>query len=597
MTWGSDAGEDSHIKKKVLQEQEHNVDLPQCEKEPMDMEPSRAGREREAYLPPEGEGTVLPAKRKKSGVFGDVDETSNFKKSKGSRAKLQVDETQAPSEDDLDGTDKRYNVQKPKRDMLIHKSRETQHSNLLDKDTQQINSVLRDIESGNEKQRREEKEQTKMFTEERRLKTSQLEKYRRSKEEDSDSEQRIQKRRKDSDVHSERHHPVIKPKTPHFVNEDHNRSTSSKISTSSLGSSGVGLKGASSPVESTVSSSPVRGMNGNKEVRNGRDPPGNLPADMGMHQQSCSPGPKHVRNASRGSSWDEGEFRQGGVSQNATRSRKYESSEARDDEWYNDEDRGADHGHTFVQHGERQAHGSREKDEMDEHHRRRHGNRDRDNDRGRLGARDNDHVDEEDRHLRERSMRDDRGRSRETGLEKPGGRSWVDSRKQEGVNHVLNKDDAVPVSIQGHGPKDGGFSKDPSREGDRTVSRKESGFGPSDVMINKRLVVSSNARVLGERGDALKREDLEVGVVKPSVGEGVAGSPAKKEYAQAQHLATVAIKDATSLKHSADRLKVRAIVLLCSYVHFEFFITQNLQQFGSILELVHLPTPKWDLLV
>lgn len=268
--------------------------------------------------------------------------------------------------------------------------------------------------------------------------------------------------------------------------------------------------------------------------------------------QSSSPATKHVRAASRGSSLDEGEYRHPGATHNSTRFAKQDSSgEARDDGWYDEEDRGVDRGqnHNHHHHPERHPHSSGDVDDVDGQQVRRKSNRERDSDSRRLDIRDNDHGDH---HAKDRNTnaRDDRGRP---GLDKPGERPLEDS-KPDGVEHAHKRDDA---SAQAHGGRVALPVKDNNRESDRPVPNvRKDGVGPSD--FSKRPGASSNTRSGGDRGEALKRDDLD-GVVKSSVGEAATSSPVKKDkeqHAQVMQIANNYLKDAKDLKHSADRLKV-----------------------------------------
>jgi len=90
--------------------------------------------------------------------------------------------------------------------------------------------------------------------------------------------------------------------------------------------------------------------------------------------------------------------------------------------------------------------------------------------------------------------------------------------------------------------------------------RKDGGgiaVGPSD--FTKRPGASSNTRGGGDRGEALKRDDSDAGLLKTSVGDAATSSSAKKDreqHAQVMQTANNYLKDAKDLKHSADRLKV-----------------------------------------
>lgn len=552
-------GEDTRIKKKALQEQELNLEASQWSKEAMDVEPIHGEKERGLLVSGETQGGG-PGKRKKVGTFEDLDETPYQKKNKGGRARLQFDDPQAPSEDEYVEVDKRANVQKSKRETSTLKPRDTgllSHTGLQDKETQDINSVLKDLREndGVPEKRREDRDQG------RRSKAS--EKQWRSKEDGSDSEQRTWKKRRD-DTSYDRPNEASPREKPAYGRKDLNRSTSSKVSNSSSGS----LKGVGSPLESTVSSSPVRATNGNRELFNNRVASGHAALGTDTAMQS-SPGPKHVRAASRGSSLDEGEYRHPGVTHNTTRFGKQDSSgEARDDGWYDDEDRGVDRGHSHNHHSERHPHSSGDIDDLDGQQVRRKGNRERDSDRRRLDIRDNDHVDYSDHNVKDRNTRDDRCRPpRESGLEKPGERSWDEDLKPDGPKYANKRDDTY---AQGHGARGGPSNKGTNRESDRIVSnaRKDGGgtdVGPSDV--NKRPGASSNTRGGGDRGEALKREDLEMGLAKSFVGEVATGSPAKKDkeqYAEAILKSNNFMKKAKDLKHSADRLKV--CVLFQGYI-------------------------------
>lgn len=535
-------GEDTRIKKKVLQDQERNLEASQWRTEALDIEPIQGEKERGLLPPGETQGGG-PGKRKKVGAFEDLDETPNLKKNKGGRARLQFDDSQVPSEEDYMETDKKANVQKSKRETSILKPKDVSHTGLQDKETQDINSVLKDLREndGVSEKRREDRDQG------RRSKAS--EKQWRSKEDASDSEQRTWKKRRD-DASYDRPNQSSPREKPAYGREDFNRSTSSKVSNSSSGS----LKGVGSPLESTVSSSPVRATNGNREFIN-RVASGHAALGTDMAMQS-SPGPKHVRAASRGSSLDEGEYRHTGVTHNTTRFGKQDSSgEARDDGWYDEEDRGMDRGHSHNHHPERHPHSSGDIDDLDGQQVRRKGNRERDSDRRRLDIRDNDHVDH---NAKDRNTRDDRCRPpRESGLEKPGERSWEEDVKPDGAKYAHKRDDS---SAQAHGARAGPPSKETNRESDRIVSnaRKDGGgvaVGPSDV--NKRPGASSNTRGGSDRGEALKREDMETGLAKSFVGEVATCSPVKKdkEYAHAILTSNNFMKTAKDLKHSADRLK------------------------------------------
>lgn len=516
-------GEDTRSKKKVLQEQERNIEASQWSKEDMDLEPLPCDRERVGFLHPGETQGGGPGKRKKTvGAAEDLDEISNLKRSKPVKPKVQYDDLQVPSEDDYVETDKRGNVQKSKRDMSMQKPKDNSNTTLQDKETQDINSVLKDLRNRDGVEKREDdRDQGK--------RSKGLEKQRRSKEDVSDSEQRTWKKRRDDALYERPSQASPQGKST-YGREDLNRSTSSKVSNSSSGSSGPGLKGVGSPLESTVSSSPVRVANGNREFSN-RVAPGHtaLGADIAMQS---SPGPKHVRAASRGSSFDEGEYRQPGATHNTTRFGKQDSSgEARDDGWYDEEDRGVDRAHSHNYHPERHPHSSGDIDD-DGHQRRRKGNREHDSDSRRLDIRDYDHVDHSDHYVKERNNpRDDKCRPpRESVPEKP---------------------------VQGHGVRVAPVSKDSNREGDRIVSnlRKDGGgtaAGPTD--LSKRPGASSNTRGGGDRGDGLKREDMEIGLTKASAGEVATDSPAKKEHAHALQSKTL-MKAAKDLKHSADRMK------------------------------------------
>ncbi|KAG0560531.1 hypothetical protein KC19_10G187700 [Ceratodon purpureus] len=532
-------GEDTRIRKKALQEQERNIEASQWSKEAMDVEPIQGEKERGLPPPHETQGGG-PGKRKKVGTFEDLDETPNLKKNKGGRARLQFDDPQVPSEEEYLETEKRVNVQKSKREMSVLRPKDVSHSGLQDKETQDINFVLKDLREndGVPEKRREDRDQG------RRSKAS--EKQWRSKEDASDSEQRNRKKRRD-DASYDRPNQVSPREKPSYGREDFNRSTSSKVSNSSSGS----LKGVGSPLESTVSSSPVRATNGNRELFTNRVAQGHAALGTDMAMQS-SPGPKHVRAASRGSSLDEGEYRHPGVTHNTTRFGKQDSSgEARDDGWYDEEDRGVDRGHSHNHHPERHPHSSGDIDDVDGQQVRRKGNREID--RRRLDIRDNDHLDHSDHIAKDRNTRDDRCRPpRESGLEKPGERSWDEDSKLDGTKYAHKRDD---TSAQAHGARVGPPSKETIRENDRIVlnTRKDgSGIAVEPLDVNKRPGASSNTRGGGDRGEALKREDVETGLAKSFVGEVAAGSPAKKDKEQYAHAIQ---KRATNLKHSADRFK------------------------------------------
>lgn len=516
----------------------------------MDLEPIQGEKERGGLVPPGETQTGGPWKRKKAGAVDDLDESPNLKKNKGGRGRLQFDDPQMPSEDDCAESDKRANVQKSKRETSMLKPKDVSHSGLQDKETQDINAVLKDLRDyeGAPEKRREDREQG------RRSKGS--EKPWRSKEDASDSEQRTWKKPRDDDRPNQASPLTLKPT---YGRDETYRSTSSKVS---ISSSGSGLKGVGSPLESTVSSSPVRAANGNnRELFNARVGSGHAVVGTDVAMQS-SPGPKHVRAASRGSSLDEGEYRHPGVTHNTTRFGKQDSSgEARDDGWYDEEDRGVDRGQNHNHHPERHPHSSGDIDDVDGQQVRRKGNRERDSDSRRLDIRDNDHVDHIDHHAKDRntSTRNDRGRPL---LDKPGEKPLEDSKPLDGVKYAHKRDDA---STQGqHGARVGPPIKDMNRESDRIVRKDAGGIavGPSD--FTKRPGASSNTR--GDRGEVLKRDDLDTALAKISVGEAAAtSSPAKKDkeqHAQVMQTANNYLKDAKDLKHSADRLKVFVLILV-----------------------------------
>lgn len=563
-------GDDTRVKKKASQEQDRTFEVSHWGKEAMDLDPVQSDKDR-GQVPPGETQSSGPWKRKKAGAE-DLEETPNMKKNKGGRARLQFEESQVPSEDDFVETDKRVNVQKPKRETSMLKPKDVLHSGLQDKETQDINAVLKDLRGdyeGAAEKRRDDSDSG------RRFKAS--EKPWRSKEDASDSEQRTWKKRRDDASHDRPNQASpVRERATTYGREETYRSTSSKVSISSSGSSGLGLKGVGSPLESTVSSSPVRATNGNNNIKNNvsnnremfnaRVGPGHAAVDTDIALQS-SPGPKHVRAASRGSSLDEGEYRHPGLTHNTTRFGKQDSSgEARDDGWYDEEDRGMDRGQNHSHYPERHPHSSGDVDDVNGQQVRRKGNRERDSDSRRLDFRDNDHVDHSGHNAKDRNTtsRDDRGRSyRDSGVDKLGERALEDSKPLDGANRYAHKRD--DPSTQGHGARVSLPTKDIIRESDRVIQsvRKDGGgvgVGPSES--SKRPGASSNIRG-GDRGDAPKRDDLDTGPAKPSVGEAATSSPAKKDkdqHAQVMQTANIYIKDATDLKHSADRLKVFVLV-------------------------------------
>uniref|UniRef100_A0A7I4B662 CW-type domain-containing protein n=1 Tax=Physcomitrium patens TaxID=3218 RepID=A0A7I4B662_PHYPA len=516
-------GEDTRIKKKVLQEQERNVDAPQWSKESMDLELPQVYKERTGVLlPGETQGSG-PGKRKKTGTAEDLDEIQNSKRSKLDRSKLQYDDLQDPSENCLE-TDKRVNVQKLKREISVQKPGDNLHTIIHHKETNDINSVLEDLRDHDGVEKRGE-------VRDQGRNSKGLEKQKKSKEDANDSDQRTWKKRRD-DTSYHRPSQSSPPGKSTYEREDFNRSTSSKVSNSSSGSSGLGLRGVGSPLESTVSSSPVRVGNGNRDLFYNRVASGHATSGIDTGMQ-LSPGPKHARAPSRGSSLDEGEYRLPGVIQNTSRCGKQDSGgEARDDVWYDGEDREADRGHN--QHSERLLHNSGDMDDDGQQLRRR-GNRERDSDSRRFDIRDHDDVDHSDHHVKERNnARDNKCRPpRDCGQEK--------------------------ITL-GRGGRVAPSSKDINREGDRIVSNmcKDGGgtaVGPAD--LNKRPVASSNTRGGVDRGEALKREVTEARLAKPLVVEIATVSPAKKEHDHAIQTSKKYMQDAKDLKHSADRLKMK----------------------------------------
>ena len=548
-------GEDTRIKKKALQEHERNLEASQWSKEAMDVEPIR-GEKESGVLPPGEIQCGGPGKRKKVGTFEDLDETPNLKKNKGGKTRPPYDDPEARSDEEYVETDRRANSQKSKRETSILKPKDISHTGLQDKGTQDINFVLKDLrENGGVPEKSREESDLG-----RRSKAS--EKQWRLKEDASDSEQRTWKKRMDDASYDKPNQASPREKSA-YGREDFNRSTSSKVSNSSSSS----LKGVGSPLESTVSSSPVRATIGNRELFNNKVVPGHATLGIDMTMQS-SPGPKHVRAASRGSSLDEGEYRRPGVAHNTTRFGKQDSSgEARDDGWYDEEDRGVDRGHSQSHQPERHRHSSGDIEDVDGQHVRRKGNRERDSERRRLDITENDHLDRFDNDAKGRNIRHDRCRpSRESGLEKPGERSWEDDLKADGAKYAPKRDDSF---AQAHAVRVGPSSKETNRESDKIVSnaRRDGGgivVGPLDA--NKRPGAYSNTRGGGDRGEALKREDTETGLAKSFVGEGATGSPAKKDkehYAHAILTSNNYLKNAKDLKHSADRLKVFVLLQGC----------------------------------
>lgn len=559
-------GEDIRLKKKVQREEERNTDPSQREKEFMDIEPIQVSKERDETLHLEGEArgaSTVPAKRKKLGAFDNADETKPAKKTKAGHAKTQVNDMRAANDEECNEGGKWQGTQRGKSALGSLKAKDLPHSSLADIDTKNITAVVKDIrdsfehhESGDEIGR-EEGESLRRIAADRRLREV-FEKQRKLKEDESESEERGGKRRKKEAELDLKRHPdrPISAGPPMYRKEGWNQSTSSKVVTSSLESSGTRSKARASPIESTVSSSPVRLTKGDRDFpitgRDGLENP-TLRTDNAPLQRSCSESPKRKGDTSRRSSWDEGEYRHAGSRKTFEKPRKYESNHAPQDmDWYY-EDRGGDPGYSYDHHGDRRVERNRDLDERDNHYGRRGNDSfDQDSDRGRHESR----GDQEDRYSRERSTRDDRGRpsSRESRLDKPGGRPWRNDRQPDGVEDIPSKDETLHLE---HGGRESGSFRD----GDRgPLSRKESeaaAVGPHDTMgAIKRPVAPSNARVVGEAGEAVRREEFQAGPVKAGAGEGSTGSPTKKEHAQAQHLGNLALKDATSLKHSADRLKV-----------------------------------------
>jgi hypothetical protein len=589
-----------------------NAGMVQGEK---DTEQNRVARERD-----ETEAQPLssiPAKRKKQiEIAAEGNETKSLKKSKGNK----VHNNDASLDKDIK-VGERVSSQRGKAGSNVINANDAHHSRQTDIDIHNIASVLKDsrsspevYKSGESEKGLDQKENGRAANiEKSKLELNKvLDRRKNSKEDEKESEQRAVKRPK-QDVHghpsleSNRHvnrtmlpseqEPeilevtaspapaappnVIGSKKEVFKKESLNYSTLSKVC-SSPESSRTGSKAhGSSPIESTVSSSPVRFRKGEREQsRNQRGGPENLslPNEGVLQQHSWSASPKDGEDASHQFSWDEGEFHHAGAWHGANVSRKHDhSSGAHDEEWNWDEHRGANPGFAYDSHQDRS--GQRpdcnwDQDDLDgQYERRVNQNSHYDGDRNQ-GVRDpwpNERPDvQEDPYSREHHTRDDWGRpsSRESRLDKTGGGSWNDEQQLEQGEEVPTKDETLPATSE-HGARDDRFvSKGTSWEGERAapVSRKENDSATVhslDIPVpGKRPSATASARVKEDTGKVLKHEGQTSILSKALVnigrdGEGVTGSPVKREQSHVHNPAfSVAKKEARALKHSADHLKV-----------------------------------------
>ncbi|CAM6061808.1 unnamed protein product [Sphagnum tenellum] len=361
-----------------------------------------------------------------------------------------------------------------------------------------------------------------------------------------------------------------------FKKESLNHSTPSKIC-SSLESSRTRSKARGSPIESTVSSSPVRFNKGERErSSNQRGGPETLPVpnEAVLQQRSCSASSKHEEDVSHRSSWDEGEFCHAGALHGADASPKHDRSRgARDEEWNWDENRVRNSGFMYDGHQDQSAdcpEHNQDQDERDGRYERR-GNQNShfDGDR-KKGGRDpwpSEQADAREEHSQEHNTRDDWGRpsSRESRLDKTGGSSCCDERLLERGEEVPTKADSLPAVPEHKARDEHLVNRGTSWEAERAVpvSRKESDSTPvrplDTAVHSKRPSATANARVKEDIGKAPKQEESHPGPLKAVAnsgrdGEGTIGAPVKKEPSPAF---TAAQNEGRQLKHSADRMKAK----------------------------------------
>ncbi|CAK9201924.1 unnamed protein product [Sphagnum troendelagicum] len=525
-----------------------NADILEGE-ETLHTEGNRVGRERN-----EAEAQALTSvsvKRKKQLEIADEgNEIQIVKKSKGNNNRVIGNDT-CVEEYVKVGEHVSYS-QRGKPGADVKKAKDTHYSRHTDIDTENIVSVLKDYmsspgfhESGESEKGQDKKENGRTTDGKRRskldfTKVRELNNKRLKKEHERESED-LEGKRPKQDVHRHTHleskghvmrtplpseqEPeilelgatssavaaplnVIRSKNKGFNKaEVLNHSTPSKICPSPE-LSGIGSKAHGSPIESTVSSSPVQFRKGERECLS--DQKGgwekiSVPNEGVVQQHFCAgESPKHGEHASHHSSGDEGEFYHAAATWN-----------------------------------------------------------------GAVAFQKQDYSHGAYRHPSKCSPRDDWGRpsSQESHLDKTGGSSWCDGQPEHGED-VPIEDETHPV-VSEHGARDYPLgNKGSSWKGERAapVSRKESDSAmlhTLDTTTVPRRTPSAKAIVQVKEGteEALKQE-CQPGQSKALMNSGRDGegatssSPIKKEHSHARNPAfSAAQSEGKALKHSADRLK------------------------------------------
>lgn len=634
------SGEDLPIRKNVVNGGKHiqgstlkhlkggpNADILEGE-ETLHTEGNRVGRERN-----EAEAQALTSvsvKRKKQMEIADEgNEIQSVKKSKGNNNRVIGNDT-CVEEYVKVGEHVSYS-QRGKPGADVKKAKDTCYSRHTDIDTENIVSVLKDYmsspgfhESGESEKGQDKKENGRTADGKRRskldlTKVRELNNKRLKKEHERESED-LEGKRPKQDVHRHTHleskghvmrtplpseqEPeilelgatssalaaplnVIRSKNKGFNKaEVLNHSTPSKICPSPE-LSGIGSKAHGSPIESTVSSSPVQFRKGERECLS--DQKGgwekiSVPNECVVQQHFCAgESPKHGEHASHHSSGDEGEFYHAAATWNgADAFQKQDYSHGACDEEGNwDEHRAVNAGFAYDHHQDcsaeqQQTEFNWDQDEHDGQYERR-GNQndhfDGDCDQGGRDQPPKKGVNAQaDRHPSKCSPRDDWGRpsSQESHLDKTGGSSWCDGQPEHGED-VPIEDETLPV-VSEHGARDYTLgNKGSSWKGERAapVSRKESDSAmlhTLDTTTVPRRTPSAKAIVQVKEGteEALKQE-CQPGQSKALMNSGRDGegatssSPIKKEHSHARNPAfSAAQSEGKALKHSADRLKVWA---------------------------------------